>query len=499
MSMFSPTRSQTSRLLANEGLTLPRQAGIRKGPISASPLARKTSYLRAKKDDNSDKSAKSEVVADEPAVVVEDTVTVGAKGFGSAKKTGGAKEKVVEAVEAVGEETAEAVTEAKEAVVKETENAKDNIVAAVEETAETMEEKVEAVDETAQAVVEDAVKAVEETVEPVAEKPVEPVAEKPVEPVVEETVEPVVEETAEPVAEATESIAETNGTPKETTETTEPIEYTYTGPEPQRFAVAEGQTGQILGAALNPTFRLFSGGFAKGFSAGLQKADKDSYSVARAIGQQVNETSQVSEFMRPSQPLEIYEYEGCPFCKKVREAVSILDLDVIYYPCPRNGPTFRPKAIELGGKRSFPYMVDPGAGKAMYESDDIINYLFQEYGDGEVPVGLRLGVFTTLSCGLSLVGRLGKGSSYRAAKMPEKPIIFWAYEASPFCKVVREVLCELEIPHLMKTVARGSPKRQDLYEIAGGFQVPYIQDPNTGIAMFESTAIIDYLNETYAA
>lgn len=82
-----------------------------------------------------------------------------------------------------------------------------------------------------------------------------------------------------------------------------------------------------------------------------------------------------------------------------------MDLDVVFYPCPANGLTFRPKAVELGGKRSFPYMVDPNTGKSMYESDDIIKYMFEEYGDGEVPVGLRLGVLTTLSCGLALIGR----------------------------------------------------------------------------------------------
>jgi len=29
-------------------------------------------------------------------------------------------------------------------------------------------------------------------------------------------------------------------------------------------------------------------------------------------------------------------------------------------------------------------------------------------------------------------------------------------------------------------------------------QVPYIEDPNTGMAMFESSKIIEYLNDTYA-
>ena len=42
---------------------------------------------------------------------------------------------------------------------------------------------------------------------------------------------------------------------------------------------------------------------------------------------------------------------------QVREIVSILDIDVLFYPCPKNGPNFRPKANEMGGKKQFPYMV----------------------------------------------------------------------------------------------------------------------------------------------
>lgn len=47
---------------------------------------------------------------------------------------------------------------------------------------------------------------------------------------------------------------------------------------------------------------------------------------------------------------------------KVREAVSILDLDVMFYPCPAGGPTWREKVKKKGGKASFPYMVDPNTG-----------------------------------------------------------------------------------------------------------------------------------------
>lgn len=41
----------------------------------------------------------------------------------------------------------------------------------------------------------------------------------------------------------------------------------------------------------------------------------------------------------------------------------------------------------------------------MYESDEIVKYLFNNYGDGKVPWGLSLGIFTALSCGFALIPR----------------------------------------------------------------------------------------------
>ena len=47
---------------------------------------------------------------------------------------------------------------------------------------------------------------------------------------------------------------------------------------------------------------------------------------------------------------------------QVREAVAVLDLEVLYRPCPANGPTWRAKVREMGGKASFPFMHDPNTG-----------------------------------------------------------------------------------------------------------------------------------------
>ena len=97
--------------------------------------------------------------------------------------------------------------------------------------------------------------------------------------------------------------------------------------------------------------------------------------------------------------------------------------------------------------------------------------------------------------------RLGRGSKRRdTGTPPEKPLVYWGYEASPFCKVVREVLNELEIPHVQRTCARGSSKRQELLNKKGICQVPFIEDPNNeqpDFNLFESTEIISYLEKRY--
>ena len=45
---------------------------------------------------------------------------------------------------------------------------------------------------------------------------------------------------------------------------------------------------------------------------------------------------------------------------------------------------FGVQAKGLSGKAQFPLLVDPNTGKQMLESDAIISYLWNEYGDGQV-------------------------------------------------------------------------------------------------------------------
>ena len=84
---------------------------------------------------------------------------------------------------------------------------------------------------------------------------------------------------------------------------------------------------------------------------------------------------------------------------------------------------------------------------------------------------------------------------------------------------MRERLCELELPYVLRSVGRTnardwvppglrarlsiearpeSDNRRVLFDRAGRLSIPYLIDPNTGEEMAESEAIVAYLERTYA-
>jgi glutathione S-transferase len=142
-------------------------------------------------------------------------------------------------------------------------------------------------------------------------------------------------------------------------------------------------------------------------------------------------------------------------------------------------------------------MMDQNTGVQMFESGDIIDYLFRVYGKGNIPWTLSSSPWVPLSGGIGLLPRIGRGNSYRPSNPPSSPVVFWSYEGSPFCKIVRERLVEYGIPHTQVSCPRGSFNRDRLLEKTGRFQVPYLEDPNTRVNLFESAAIIEYLDKVY--
>lgn len=200
---------------------------------------------------------------------------------------------------------------------------------------------------------------------------------------------------------------------------------------------------------------------------------------------------------RPDRRLELYETEGDPFSRRVREALSILDLDVTVHPCPAGGTRFRSKVETLlGGSLRIPLLVDANVDQHFVGADDIVKHLFASYGDGKVPLTLRAPL-AMVGSRLATSFRAGKGLRASESQEPSELLELYGYEASPYCRVVRETLSRLEIPYVLHNLARGSVKRPAFIERAGKMQVPYLVDATHEVGMFESKDIVRHLEARY--
>lgn len=80
---------------------------------------------------------------------------------------------------------------------------------------------------------------------------------------------------------------------------------------------------------------------------------------------------------QPEKMLEVYQFEGCPFCSKVRKKMTNLQLDFI---ARQVDPNDRSRVEEISGQENVPVLVDPNTDTTMPESDDIVEYLDEHYG-----------------------------------------------------------------------------------------------------------------------
>lgn len=236
---------------------------------------------------------------------------------------------------------------------------------------------------------------------------------------------------------------------------------------------------------------------------------------------------------RPRKRLVLYEYEGCPFCRKVRECLSVLCLEVEIRPTPRetlaqygfcDKSRFRPevKNHPKGGHLRFPFLVDEGNNEAMYDSDVIIDYLWKNYGNkATIPWTYWLATLPVLKYGsfLSCLPRLAPQFGFlRVPSYKNKqPLELWSFEASPFCRIVREVLCILELPYILHNIPHYAEGEREEFALkfnqqmkeetidgpiryAAGFgKFPWLYDPNTEVSMGESSDIVTYLYKQYKA
>lgn len=226
----------------------------------------------------------------------------------------------------------------------------------------------------------------------------------------------------------------------------------------------------------------------------------------------------VSGTPRPQGLLHLYDMEGCPHCRLVREALTELDLDAVIYPCPKGGDRFRNRAVEISGQERFPLLVDPEEGEVLQESTRIVSHLWRQYGDGRVSgVSSWRPVAKTRSV-LASATRFGSGIYARPARRPERLLELYSFESSPYTREVRERLCELQLPYVLRNCGRSTPadyvlpvvrdaigmdyepatvNRLALKKQTGRVAIPYLVDPNQNIGLYESDRILEHLHRHY--
>ena len=215
----------------------------------------------------------------------------------------------------------------------------------------------------------------------------------------------------------------------------------------------------------------------------------------------------------------LYDIENDPECRLVRERISELDLIVqTVVPAASNSRVFVDPSYDyaLPEGSEIPRLVLEN-GEAVAGSEDILAYLDDTFAtvdgasssddDGDAKQQIMDAVFKAASFlpGLLRAGRgervcsAASATSSLQVPRPSKPLILYSYEGNQFCRLVREVLTELDLTYELRSAGKSSPRRARMATMTGGSsQCPYLIDENTDTAMFESADIVRYLYKTYA-
>ncbi|KAH8167903.1 hypothetical protein CIB48_g358 [Xylaria polymorpha] len=78
-----------------------------------------------------------------------------------------------------------------------------------------------------------------------------------------------------------------------------------------------------------------------------------------------------------------------------------------------------------------------------------------------------------------------------------KPITVWGHTIGPNPLKVRMILEELGLPYDFKLIEFDEMKQQAYLQVNPNGRVPAIHDPNTGLTLWESGPIVEYLVEQY--
>lgn len=98
--------------------------------------------------------------------------------------------------------------------------------------------------------------------------------------------------------------------------------------------------------------------------------------------------------------------------------------------------------------------------------------------------------------------RAGRGMSLwdkASSDPPPEMLQLFSYENNSYARLVREALCELELPYVLHNIGEGSTRMRSLLNVSGSDKVPFLIDPNTGVQLGDYQKILSYLFKTYSS
>ena len=218
----------------------------------------------------------------------------------------------------------------------------------------------------------------------------------------------------------------------------------------------------------------------------------------------------------PKKLLVIYDRENDPDCRLLRELLTELQLDALIQPCPVGGKRY---ARKLPPGAQLPYLIDRDLGQSVDGLHACMEHVLQHYAHSSRGAGLLGSWPMRLSSSLASALRGAAGLHAQASNVPRKPLELYSFESSPYSRLVRERLCELELPWILRSFGKeqladwGPPnlrftlkpwapkpggRREHMLADTGKAQVPYLIDRNAKVELFESAAILEHLDRCYA-
>ncbi len=248
---------------------------------------------------------------------------------------------------------------------------------------------------------------------------------------------------------------------------------------------------------------------------------KDTIDILASIGassiRSWKGTSASKTVQQPPKNLILFDQEASPDCRFVREALTELNLNAMIVPCPIGGNSIK-LLLEESGSSELPRLVDPNTDENILGRENIIRYLYKEYRGSVMPSKFENKLVNNIASKLASTIRLNSGRNYTPAKAAKQALTLYSFESSPYSRIVRERLCELELPYLLVNLGKQqwsdmgpakfrftlkaykpmkNTKRDAFFKKHGDVQVPFLIDPNTGEELFESQDIVKYLDKTY--